>query len=145
MLPPYTRRVCPTNRPSRNSSAASAPGDADAARELVSRYEPAVAVRMEVRLRLDDPRLGRVLDSMDICQSVMASFFVRATAGQYDLEQPQDYGQAPLAAMARNKLAFHIRKERAGRRDIRRVEAVSPEEVDAARPEAQPQRRSQRT
>jgi RNA polymerase sigma-70 factor (ECF subfamily) len=104
-------------------------GDADAAHELVRRYEP--AVRMEVRLRLDDPRLGRAFDSMDICQSVMASFFLRAAAGQYELEQPQDLVKL-LAAMARNKLAFHIRKERAGRRDIRRVEAVSPEEVEAA-------------
>jgi DNA-directed RNA polymerase specialized sigma24 family protein len=105
-------------------------GDADAARELVSRYE--AAVRLEVRVRLIDPRLGRVFDSMDICQSVMASFFVRAAAGQFELEQPQDLVKL-LAAMARNKLAFHVRKERAGCRDNRRIEAVPSEDVEGAR------------
>lgn len=62
-------------------------GDEHAAAELVRRYEP--AIRLEVRLRLGDPRLRRVLDSMDICQSVLASFFVRAAVGQYDLERPE--------------------------------------------------------
>jgi RNA polymerase sigma factor (sigma-70 family) len=105
-------------------------GDADAARELVRRYEP--VVRLEVRLRLADPRLGRAFDSMDICQSVMASFFVRAAAGQFNLEQPQDLIKL-LVVMARNKLAFHVRKERAERRDNRRVEIVPPEQLEEAR------------
>lgn len=105
-------------------------GDADAARELVRRYEP--VVRLEVRLRLADPRLGRAFDSMDICQSVMASFFLRAAAGQYELEQPRDLVRL-LVAMARNKLAFQVRKERAERRDNRRVAVASPEEVEQAR------------
>ena len=61
-------------------------GDAQAAEELVRRYES--LIRREVRLKLQDPSLHRVLDSVDICQSVMASFFVRAAAGQYDLNQP---------------------------------------------------------
>ena len=39
--------------------------------------------------RLADARLGNLLDSMDICQSVLTSFFVRAAAGQYDLETPE--------------------------------------------------------
>jgi RNA polymerase sigma-70 factor (ECF subfamily) len=104
-------------------------GDAEAAGELVRRYEP--VVRLEVRVRLSDPRLGRVLDSMDICQSVLASFFVRAAAGQYDLEQPQDLVKL-LVVMARKKLAFQARKERAQRRDNRRVEAAAPEVVEAA-------------
>ena len=104
-------------------------GDADAARELVRRYER--VVRLEVRLRLADPRLGRVLDSMDICQSVMANFFARAAVGQYELEQPEDLVKL-LVAMARNKLAFHVRKERARRRDNRRVEVVAVEEFDGA-------------
>jgi RNA polymerase sigma factor (sigma-70 family) len=105
-------------------------GDADAARELVQRYER--AVRLEVRVRLADPRLGRAFDSMDICQSVMASFFVRATAGQFELEQPQDLVKL-LVVMARNKLAFHIRKERANRRDNRRVEAMPIEGMEKAK------------
>src|SRR3989442_11144114 len=84
-------------------------GDAEAARELVQRYEP--AIRRAVRFRLADSRLARLFDSMDICQSVLASFFVRAAAGQYDLEQPEQL-LGLLAAMARKKLALHARAQR---------------------------------
>jgi hypothetical protein len=58
-------------------------GDGDAAAELVRRYE--LAIRRVVRLRLTDVRLRRAFDSMDVCQSVLGSFFVRAASGQYDL------------------------------------------------------------
>ena len=47
-------------------------GDDAAALEIVRQYEP--LIRREVRLRLEDPRLRRALDSMDVCQSVLASF-----------------------------------------------------------------------
>ena len=93
-------------------------GDEQAAVELVSQYE--AVIRREIRLRLRDPRLQRVLDSMDICQSVLKSFFVRAAAGQYDLDEPGDLVKL-LVVMARNKLAFQARRERAQRRDHRRV------------------------
>jgi RNA polymerase sigma-70 factor (ECF subfamily) len=93
-------------------------GDEHAAVELVNRFEP--AIRREIRLRLRDPRLQRVLDSLDICQSVLKSFFVRAAAGQYELEEPDDLVKL-LVAMARNKLAFQARRERAQRRDYRRI------------------------
>jgi RNA polymerase sigma-70 factor (ECF subfamily) len=100
-------------------------GDQEAAAEVVRRYEP--AIRRAVRFRLTDARLGRVLDSMDVCQSVLASFFVRAAAGQYDLERPEQL-LSLLAAMARKKLAFQARKERAQRRDNRRVAAAGADE-----------------
>ena len=61
-------------------------GDPEAAQELVRRYES--TIRLAVRTRLTDPALERQLDSADICQSVLASFFVRAAAGQYDLADP---------------------------------------------------------
>jgi RNA polymerase sigma-70 factor (ECF subfamily) len=51
-------------------------GDGQAAAELVRRCES--AVRVAVRMRLADSRLRRVVDTMDLCQSVLASFFVRA-------------------------------------------------------------------
>jgi RNA polymerase sigma-70 factor (ECF subfamily) len=92
-------------------------GDEDAAAELVRRYEP--MVRRAARVRLADPRLGRVLDSMDICQSVMASFFVRAALGQYELNTPDQLLRL-LATMARNKLANQAHGQRAARRDVRR-------------------------
>jgi RNA polymerase sigma-70 factor (ECF subfamily) len=93
-------------------------GDQAAAAELVRRYEP--AVRRAVRFRLGDGRLGAVLDSMDVCQSVLGSFFVRVAAGQYDLKTPEQLLKL-LATMARNKVAGQARKESAERRDYRRV------------------------
>jgi DNA-directed RNA polymerase specialized sigma24 family protein len=110
-------------------------GDAKAAEELVRRYQP--VIRLEVSVRLRDPRLRRAFDSMDICQSVMLSFFVRAASGQYEIERPEDLVKL-LVVMARNKLAFHFRKERAGRRDHRRVEALPPEQLDGPRSGANP-------
>jgi RNA polymerase sigma-70 factor (ECF subfamily) len=88
-------------------------GDARAAQELVRHYES--AIRLAVRTRLTDSALKRQIDSVDICQSVLASFFVRAGAGQYDLTNPAQL-IALLVRMARNKLVgqtcFHQRQRR---------------------------------
>src|SRR5437016_2617937 len=62
-------------------------GDPEAATALVRRYEP--AIRRIVRLRLRDRRLRRSFDSLDICQSVLHSFFARAALGQFDLHRPE--------------------------------------------------------
>jgi RNA polymerase sigma factor (sigma-70 family) len=112
-------------------------GDGQAAADLVRQYEP--AVRLEVRLRLRDGRLRRAFDSMDVCQSVLASFFVRAAAGQYDLDRPGQLLRL-LAAIARNKVAYHARKEQARRRDRRRVAADAVDELEVADAAAGPSR-----
>jgi RNA polymerase sigma-70 factor (ECF subfamily) len=100
-------------------------GDQDAAAELVRRYEP--AIRRAVRFRLADARLGALLESMDICQSVLASFFLRAASGQYELKTPAQLLKL-LTAMARNKLNSQARKQHAQRRDSRRVTSADPDE-----------------
>ena len=102
-------------------------GDDRAARELVRLYEP--VIRREVRLRLRDPRLKTRLDWTDVCQSVMASFFVRAAAGQYDLEQPDQLLRL-LVVMTRHKLIQQVRRHRADRRDYRRLEARDPDYLE---------------
>ena len=102
-------------------------GDDQAARELVERYEP--VIRREVRLRLRDLRLASRFDWTDICQSVMASFFVRAAAGQYELEQPDQLLRL-LLVMARHKVSEQVRRHRAGRRDYRRSETGGPQELE---------------
>jgi RNA polymerase sigma-70 factor (ECF subfamily) len=102
-------------------------GDDRAAQELVERYEP--VIRREVRLRLRDPRLNSRFDWTDVCQSVLASFFVRATSGQYDLEEPGQLLKL-LLTMTRNKLANQARLNRAGRRDYRRLEAQDPADLE---------------
>jgi RNA polymerase sigma-70 factor (ECF subfamily) len=103
-------------------------GNQEAAAELVRLYEP--EVRRAVRLRLTDRRLTRVLDSMDICQSVMANFFIRAAAGQFDLERP-DQVLRLLVTMARNRLLDQARRQQATRRDSRRVETGGDERLEA--------------
>ena len=112
-------------------------GDPRAAEELVRAYEP--AIRMEVHCRLRDPRLRRAFDSMDVCQSVLASFFVRAAAGEYDLEQP-DQLRKLLVGMARKKLFFQVRKQRAQRRDVRRLEPINRDDAAAAATDPSPSR-----
>jgi RNA polymerase sigma-70 factor (ECF subfamily) len=92
-------------------------GDQQAAAELVRAYEP--AIRLEVRRRLNDPSLFSVFDSVDICQSVLGSFFVRTAMGEYDLDRPEQL-LGLLIAMARNKLAQHVRHQHRQRRDSRR-------------------------
>jgi len=61
-------------------------GDEDAARELIGGFEG--IIRREVRLRLEDRRLLRVFDSMDISQSVLASFFAGASSGSSSWTRP---------------------------------------------------------
>jgi RNA polymerase sigma factor (sigma-70 family) len=99
-------------------------GDDLAAEELVRRYEP--LIRREVRQRILDERLNRAFDSMDVCQSVLASFFVRAATGEYDLDEPQHLIRL-LVTMARNKLASKARLEHRQRRDNRRVAVTDPD------------------
>jgi len=112
-------------------------GDEQAAAELVRRYEG--LLRREIRMRMGDPRLFRTVESADICQSVLASFFVRAAAGQYDLEQPEQL-VGLLLQMARNKVGQAVRKHKALRRDARRTTANPVDEVDVAGGEPSPSR-----
>jgi RNA polymerase sigma factor (sigma-70 family) len=101
-------------------------GDQEAATELVRQYES--LIRREVRLHLEDRRLYRVFDSMDVCQSVLGSFFLRAAAGQYDLERPEQLIKL-LVTMTRNKLASAARRQHRQRRDQRREAGDAQEQL----------------
>ena len=96
-------------------------GDPRAAEDLCRHYES--QLRLEVQLRLRDPRLRRLVDEADICQSVLRSFFVRARLGQYDVSEPGQLMRL-LARMARNKVAAQARRHSAERRDFRRAEGL---------------------
>jgi RNA polymerase sigma factor (sigma-70 family) len=109
-------------------------GDEWAAVEFVRRYEP--ALRLEIRMRLRAPRLRRLLEPADLCQSVLKSFFIRAALGQYDLDSPENL-LALLRRMARNKVAQQVRRQQAQRRDLRRdvsLNADNKPEVRATDP-----------
>ncbi|MBL8799220.1 MAG: RNA polymerase subunit sigma-24 [Planctomycetia bacterium] len=103
-------------------------GDEEAAAALVREYEP--AIRRAIRVRLTDPGLRRVMDSVDVCQSVMANFFVRVQAGQFDLDSPKQMLNL-LLTMAQNRLRDHVRGQHAERRDQRRVMADGQPALDA--------------
>jgi RNA polymerase sigma-70 factor (ECF subfamily) len=106
-------------------------GDQYAATDLVRRYEP--EIRREVRFLLRDPFLRRTFDSMDICQSVMGSFFLRAALGEYDLDRPEDLIRL-LISMTRNKVVDATRRQRAQRRDHRRATSLDALELAARTP-----------
>jgi RNA polymerase sigma-70 factor (ECF subfamily) len=104
-------------------------GDAHAAEHIFRQYES--QLRLEVRLRLRDPRLRRLVDEDDVCQSVMLSFFVRARLGEYDVAELADLLRL-LAGMARNKVAVQARRHTAARRDFRRAEGIAGAEATVA-------------
>jgi RNA polymerase sigma factor (sigma-70 family) len=84
-------------------------GDERAAAELVRRYEP--YLRHVIRVRLTDPRLRRVFDSLDVCQSALGEFFRRMADGRFQFQDP-DRLRALLVTMALNKLFDRARHER---------------------------------
>jgi RNA polymerase sigma factor (sigma-70 family) len=98
-------------------------GDEAAAADLLRQYEP--EIKRLVRVRLTDPRIRRAVDSMDVCQSVLANFFVRAAAGQFDLDEPGQLLKL-LLRMTQNKVRDHVRRRQAECRDVRR-ESRGPE------------------
>lgn len=99
-------------------------GDQRALEELVAKYAP--VIKLEARMRLRNPHLRAVLDSMDICQSVLKSFFLRAAAGQFDIDRPEDLRKL-LVQMACNKSLEAARREYAQKRDARRSVGLGDE------------------
>jgi RNA polymerase sigma-70 factor (ECF subfamily) len=93
-------------------------GDEQAAARLVRDFEP--VVRRVLRACVRGARARCEFDSMDICQSVLAIFFVRVAAGEYDLKEPNDLIKL-LLTMTRNKLAEKMRRQHRLRRDSRRT------------------------
>jgi RNA polymerase sigma-70 factor (ECF subfamily) len=106
-------------------------GDQEAAAEVVRRCEPQVRTRVRLSLLRLPAQFRRAFDSMDICQSVLLSFFVRAAAGQYDLDRPEQLVPL-LVGMARNKLSEQVKHHRGRRRDILRVQSLGPEQGGVA-------------
>jgi RNA polymerase sigma factor (sigma-70 family) len=89
-------------------------GDNEAARSLLLRYEP--VLRRIVAMRLMDRKLRGVVDTEDICQSVMGSFFVRLGLGQYEIIDESDLLRL-LATMVRNKVVSKKRRRTLEKRE----------------------------
>jgi RNA polymerase sigma-70 factor (ECF subfamily) len=96
---------------------------------LVRRYEP--TIRRVARVRLMDSRLQRLVDSLDICQLVFGSFFVRTALGEYDLDTPEQLLNL-LVDMSRKKVVDQARRAGAARRDFGRERGAVDERQWAA-------------
>ena len=98
--------------------------DEQAAAELVRRYES--AIRRAARIWLNGHALNHLVDSTDICQSVLAAFFLRAASGQFHLDKPRQLLKL-LLTMAHNKVVNLALKHSAARRNHRRLRQVGPD------------------
>jgi RNA polymerase sigma factor (sigma-70 family) len=88
-------------------------GDQQAAAELVAEYEP--EIRRYIRVRLTEPRLRRLLDSQDICQSVLGDFFLRVAEGRFEATDRRQLIKF-FMVLAKNKLVDQARRQHARRR-----------------------------
>ena len=106
-------------------------GDQSAAAELVTLYEP--EIRRAARLRLTDPELRRLVDSVDISQSVFGKFFNRID-DNIELQSPAQL-LALLTKMTSNRVIDEHRKRQTSKRgggaevgniDIGEFQGLSP-------------------
>jgi RNA polymerase sigma-70 factor (ECF subfamily) len=90
-------------------------GDAEAAQKLVELYEP--EIRRAARMRLTDSKLRRIVDSIDICQSVFGKFFETAQSPKgIDLKKPEQL-LGLLVTMTRNRVVDEHRHQTAQKRN----------------------------
>jgi RNA polymerase sigma-70 factor (ECF subfamily) len=102
-------------------------GDQEAAREFVLEYEP--EIRRAARLRLTDPKLRRIVDSIDICQSVFGRFFRNLTEGAFELERPEQL-LVLLTTMTKNRVIDEHRRQTAAKRaSVDAMDVQSPEQL----------------
>lgn len=92
-------------------------GDEEAAQQIAKRYES--EVRRFIRFRLTSPSIRRLVESLDIYQSVLARFFVGIEQGNLEAADPEQLRRL-LLTMARNKILDQVRHQHADRRDARR-------------------------
>lgn len=90
-------------------------GDKAAAADLFREYQP--ELQRYIRFRLTHREIRRFVDSFDICQSVLAAFFVHLKSGQIDniVNPAQLFGL--LNVMAQNKIKDKVRYHGAARRN----------------------------
>jgi RNA polymerase sigma-70 factor (ECF subfamily) len=93
--------------------------DSGAATELFERYVPRLKALVQSRL---SALMSRRIDSDDVVQSALRSFFVRATDGGFNAEQPGDLWRL-LATITLRKLSRTAVHHKAAKRDIRRENA----------------------
>lgn len=109
-------------------------GDEDAARALIDEFGD--AVRREIRFRLRDSRLHRVVGDSDVFQSVVLRFLWGLRLGKFDVTIPEQM-RGLLRKIAERRVSRAARFWGAQRRDVKRtgdVTAVSDTALIAADP-----------
>lgn len=94
-------------------------GDQAAAAEIHTHFGG--HIRRLARQWLSRKKLGRLLDSEDICQSVLCDFFARYEQGSYQLSDEVQL-RALLARITTSRLLYHWERHRTAKRDLRRLE-----------------------
>ncbi|WP_437203444.1 RNA polymerase sigma factor [Planctomicrobium sp. SH664] len=93
-------------------------GDESAATELVRKYEP--EVRRFIRFRLTSSSVRRFVDSLDICQSVLARFFRSVDVDEVNVADPRQL-KALLLQIAQNRIYDAVAWQHAQKRDARKI------------------------
>ena len=95
--------------------------------EFVDRFGP--LIRRAIRVRGTGGRLQRILDSEDLCQSVMRRFFALRDDANAPAEDPAMLLNW-LLEVARNRLREQHRREKATKRGGERLREVDPAALD---------------
>lgn len=99
-------------------------GDEAAAVVVVRRYEQ--EVRRFIRFRMTSSSVRRFVDSLDICQSVLARFFQSLKHQNVEVDNSVQL-RALLLQIAQNRIYDAVSFQHAAKRDARRL-ACDPEE-----------------
>jgi RNA polymerase sigma factor (sigma-70 family) len=102
--------------------------DEEAVTELIRRYEPAVRRMVRAWLRPWEVRLRKVFDSADICQSVLAWFFLKGAPDRYDLSRPEDLRKL-LLVMVRNRVFYQVRQHQYDQRVVSLTDGAAGREA----------------
>jgi DNA-directed RNA polymerase specialized sigma24 family protein len=103
-------------------------GNIAAINEFVATYEP--FIRRAVRFRLARAALQPVADSVDVSQSVISSFLIRLSAGEYDIQSEENL-RSLLVAIANKKFLMLNRREAAAKRSRQQTQSLNQCSPDA--------------
>lgn len=104
-------------------------GDAGAACELHREFGQ--HIRRIARIWLVGRPLGALMDSEDVCQSVMIEFFQRYSSGRYEIANA-DQLRGLLGKIAGSRLHYHWRRNRTAKRDLDRQQQSCVSDVEVA-------------
>lgn len=102
-----------------------------AVESFVSTYGP--YLQRSIRIRIRRASLQPLVDSVDVCQSVFASFLLRLSAGEYEIDS-QEGMRKLLYGIAKNKFLMIQRREQTKKRCRKLTQSLSTmDEVEADR------------